>query len=75
MTYNVKAIREDMSAKGWNQTMLAKKARVSKMPVSRFMSGQRQTAFVAAAITKALGRPEGFYIVRDDSPVAVQEAQ
>lgn len=59
----------DMALKGWNGSALAREAHVSEMTVSRFLTGQAQTAPTASKIAKALGRPIRRYLV-DPAKVA-----
>jgi len=53
----------DMAMKGWNNTLLAGRARVSVMSVGRFLSGQTQTAKMASRLAKALGHPATRYVL------------
>jgi plasmid maintenance system antidote protein VapI len=53
----------DMAEKGWLATHLAKTAGVSDMTVSRFLSGEVQTAPTAKKLAKALGRSIRRYLV------------
>lgn len=62
-SYNVALILEDMAVKGWLPTHLAKAACVSDMTVSRFLSGEVQTAPTAKKIARALGRSVRRYLV------------
>lgn len=51
----------DMTARGWNQADLARKARVHESTLSRFLAGEHQTAKTLARIAKAFGRPSSDY--------------
>ena len=62
-TYDVAILRQDMAAKGWLPVDLARKARVSHMSVSRFLSGERQTARMAKRFAEALGYSVRRYLV------------
>jgi transcriptional regulator with XRE-family HTH domain len=53
--YDVALFKADMTEKGWLPVDLARKARVSHMTVSRFFSGERQTARTAKKLAGALG--------------------
>lgn len=63
VTYDITLMLEDMAAKGFIQKDLASRARVSAMVVSRFLSGERQTARMAKKLAAALGHPVRRYIV------------
>lgn len=51
-----------MALRGWNNSALAAKARVSSMTVGRFLSGEVQTAKTAAKLAKALGHEVSRYL-------------
>jgi transcriptional regulator with XRE-family HTH domain len=53
--YNLTLLMADMALKGWLPTHLARAASVSDMTVSRFLSGDIQTAPTAKKLAKALG--------------------
>lgn len=57
---------EDLTAKGWLPTDLAKRAAVSDMTVSRFLRGHTQTARTAKKLAKALGHSVRRYITAAD---------
>lgn len=61
-SYDVTLIRQDMAAKGWLPTHLAKRARVSEMTVSRFLRGKHQSPPTAEKLAKALGRSPRRYL-------------
>ena len=61
--YDVDRMLADMAEKGWLATHLAKAAAVSDMTVSRFLSGQIQTAPTAKKLARGLGRSIRRYIV------------
>lgn len=63
--YNLPLIRQDMAAKGWMNTDLAKAAGVSDMTITRFFSGERQTPRTVKKIGKALGRGVRRYLLDD----------
>lgn len=67
VAYDVGLIRVDMAVKGWLPTHLAAAAEVSDMTVSRFLSGEIQTAPTAKKLAKALGRSVVRYIVQPAS--------
>lgn len=62
-SYDVALIRQDMAAKGWLPTHLAKRARVSDMTVSRFLSGKHQSPPTAEKLAKALGKSSRRYLL------------
>lgn len=68
--YDVNKLAEDMTLKGWLPVDLAKRARVSEMTVSRFLSGRVQTARTAAKLAKALGYSVRRYLVSVSRAVA-----
>lgn len=61
--YDVALLKADMTAKGWLPIDLARKASISHMTVSRFFSGERQTARTAKKLADALGRQLRRYLV------------
>lgn len=61
--YDVDRMVADMAERGWLATHLAKAAEVSDMTVSRFLSGEIQTAPTAKKLAKALGRSIRRYLV------------
>lgn len=63
MEFDVDLMVEDMTAKGWLPTDLARRAKVSDMTVSRFLRGHTQTARTAGKLAKALGQAVRRYIV------------
>ena len=67
ITYDVEKLRWDMTERGWLPTDLARAAAVSDMTVSRFLSGERQTARTLAKLAKALGKGVRRYLVRGES--------
>lgn len=69
-SYNVALIKNDLAAKGWLPTDLARRAGVSDMTVSRFLSGERRTARTAKKISKALGRSIHRYLIPAREAVA-----
>ncbi len=65
-TYNADLVRDDMALEGWLPTDLAREAEVSDMTVSRFLSGEVQTAPTAKKIADALGKSvKRYYIPRE----------
>jgi transcriptional regulator with XRE-family HTH domain len=70
-TFNVALMRDDMTVLGLNIVGLARRARLSHMTVSRFLSGERQTAKSAKKLAKALGHDVAHYFVPSaDVPVS-----
>lgn len=61
--FDVALMRNDIAAKGWLPTDLARKARVSDMTVSRFLRGEAQTAPTAKRLAKALGYSIRRYLI------------
>ena len=61
--YDVARLQDDMAAKGWMAIDLARKAKVSHMTVSRFLSGERQTARMAKRLAEALGYSVRRYLI------------
>lgn len=59
-----------MAAKGFIKKDLAARARVSPMVVTRFLSGERQTARAAKKLAAALGYSVRRYIVSSREAVA-----
>ncbi len=68
--YNVALLKEDMAHRGWLPTHLARAAGVSAMTVSRFLSGDVQTAPTAKKLAEALGKRVSRYIF----PTEVEKA-
>lgn len=52
-----------MALKGWNNSDLAHHAGVGNMTVTRFLSGQTQTARTAERLASALGFTQRRYLV------------
>lgn len=69
-TYDVARLRDDMAGKGWLPVDLARKAKVSHMTVSRFLSGERQTARMAKRLAEALGYSVRRYLISASEAVA-----
>lgn len=63
-------MREDMAAKGFLKKDLAERAGVSAMAVTRFLSGERQTARMVKKLAAALGHSTRRYIVPNREAVA-----
>lgn len=61
--YDVALIQNDMAVKGWLPVDLARRAGVSHMTVSRFISGERQTARMGKKLATALGYSLRRYLV------------
>lgn len=53
--YNVELLKRDLAARGLQPTDLADLAGLSRPTVSRFLSGQVQTAKTARKVAQALG--------------------
>lgn len=67
--YDVKRMQEDMAAKGWQPTDLARHCRPKTFPstVTRFFSGEHQTARMAKRLSRALGHAPDFYLIRSSA--------
>jgi transcriptional regulator with XRE-family HTH domain len=70
VSYDVALMAEDMAAKGFMRTDLARKAGVSAMAVTRFMTGERRTARMAKKLAVALGYSVRRYLVSSRQAVA-----
>jgi transcriptional regulator with XRE-family HTH domain len=68
--FNVALLQDDMAAKGWLPIDLARKAAVSHMTVSRFLSGERRTARTAKKLATALGQSVRRYLILSNEAVA-----
>ena len=68
--YNVPLLKDDIAAKGWLPIDLARRAKVSHMSVSRFLSGERQTARMAMKLAKALGYSVERYLISSSEALA-----
>lgn len=62
--YDVERMRLDIAAKGWLPVDLARRAKVNPASVTRFLSGEFQTARMAKRLSKALGNDPGHYLIR-----------
>jgi transcriptional regulator with XRE-family HTH domain len=65
--FNISLMVEDMTAKGWQNRDLARRARVSDMTVTRFLRGEFQTARTAKKLAGALGRSVRRYLVTTEA--------
>jgi transcriptional regulator with XRE-family HTH domain len=70
VSYDVALMIRDMAAKGFLRTDLARKADVSAMAVTRFFSGERQTARMAKKLAGALGYSVRRYLISSREAVA-----
>lgn len=61
--FNADLMEQDLTERGWLPADLARKAKVSHMSVSRFLSGERQTARMAKKLATALGRSVRRYLL------------
>lgn len=61
--FNAKRMARDIAEHGWHQTELAEQSGVGRATVSRFLSGQFQTAKTAKKLAEALGYPITRYIL------------
>ena len=69
--FDIRLLREDMVARGWLATDLARAAEVSDMTVTRFLRGQHQTARTAKKLADAFGFPVRRYMRSSRSRRAV----
>lgn len=69
--FNVALLKDDIAARGWLPIDLARRARVSHMTVSRFLSGERRTSRSAKKLAKALGHDVERYLIRSSAAEAV----
>ena len=69
-SYDVARIKDDLAAKGWLPIDLARAANVSHMAVSRFLSGERQTARMAKKLAIGLGYSVRRYLISARQEVA-----
>lgn len=67
VTYDVALMTEDMTAEGFMRKDLARRARVSAMAVTRFLSGERQTPRMAKKLAVALGYTVRRYLISSKS--------
>jgi transcriptional regulator with XRE-family HTH domain len=61
--FDVAKMRDDMTARGWLPTDLAKAAQVSDNTVARFLSGERRNPRTAEKLAAALGRSIRRYLI------------
>jgi transcriptional regulator with XRE-family HTH domain len=61
--YDTQRLVVDMAERGWMASDLARVSGVSKMTVTRFLRGERQTAKMAKKFADALGHSTRRYIV------------
>lgn len=69
--FDIGQMQTDMDAKGWQPTDLADRAEVAPSTVSRFFSGEIQTARTAKKLAKALGYSVRRYLISIRSREAV----
>lgn len=70
LAYRVDLMRGDIARKGWLPVDLARKAKVSHMTVSRFLSGKQQTPRTAKKLAAALGYSITRYLIASAKAVA-----
>jgi len=70
VSFDTDRVRLDAALKGMNQTALARRARLSRMTVSRFLRGKSRTPATAQKIARALGEDIARYLVVDKAPMA-----
>jgi transcriptional regulator with XRE-family HTH domain len=64
VAYDVTLMAEDMAARGWMQTDLARMAKVSDMTIYRWFNGTGRTPRTAHKIALALGYSVERYLLR-----------
>jgi hypothetical protein len=62
--YRVDLMRDDMDELGWMPSDLFRFAEITKSRGYQFLRGEFQTAPTAEALTRALGKPRGYYLIR-----------
>lgn len=62
-TYDTDRLLLDCALRSWNPSALAKAAKLSTSQVSRFLSGEVQTAKTAQKLAKALGYEPKRYLL------------
>lgn len=62
--FDVAKLLDDVAARGWLQTDLARAAGVSNMTVTRFLRGEHQTPRTAQKLAQALGFSVRRYLLR-----------
>ena len=67
--YNTQLLAEDIAAKGWMPVDAARRSGLSSKTVTRFLSGEFQTAKTAKRLAEALGRSVSRYLVRQAEAV------
>lgn len=67
--FDTSRIRLDMDLKGWQSVDLAARAGVAGSTISRFLSGECQTARTLRKIAVALGHSTRRYLVQQSSDV------
>lgn len=65
--YDVDRMRRDIAAKGWLPVDLARRAKVNPASVTRFLSGAFQTPRMAKRLSKPLGKPPDYYLLRTEA--------
>lgn len=55
VTYDTQRMEQDMAARGWLPTDLARAARLSDMTVGRFLNGVHQSERTGKTLAEALG--------------------
>ena len=68
--FDVDQVRIDVALKGMNQSDLAKRARLSRMTISRFLSGQNKSPSTAKKVARALGQTVKRYLIVEQPSVA-----
>lgn len=65
--WDVARMQDDLAAKGWQPVDLARKAGVAASTVGRFIAGEHQTARMAKRLSRALGKPADYYLIRREA--------
>jgi transcriptional regulator with XRE-family HTH domain len=74
LDYDIGLMRTDLALKGWNQSDLAKKAKVSAMAVSHFFNSPQRTARMAKRLATALGHDVSRYLIVRNTDSDAREA-
>lgn len=64
LSYRRDDMRADAAARGWNLVTWFRRAGVTRWNGYKFMQGASSASATAEALTNALGKRRGFYLVR-----------
>lgn len=68
--FDTQRLVDDMAARGWQATDIARAANVSDMTVSRFLRREAQSAKTADKLARALGYSIRRYLIRSSTSAA-----